>query len=200
MSTTQASAFHHPPICAQTNTRQNGTRCREYVKVLSCCSHLVCLVFKGSIPTCACLHSENLFATLVYSKASPWPSILDTFSKNMSNTNQYDIYTSVLHGTINLLVKRHLSALLMLFASLTSQTFSVAQHRLLSVCTENKSVVCMERKGSGLRDYLFAYLLQSEGTLSSLHVHHELIVHIHPCSLCTVRLHSLACSGKMHEV
>ena len=38
---------------------QNGTRCRDGVKVLWCHSHLVWLVFEGSIPTCACFHSEN---------------------------------------------------------------------------------------------------------------------------------------------
>ena len=34
------------------NTWQNGTRCRDGVKVLWCHSHLVWLVFEGSIPTC----------------------------------------------------------------------------------------------------------------------------------------------------
>ena len=38
----------------------NGTRCRDGVKVFWCHSHLVWL---GSIPTCACFHSENLFVT-----------------------------------------------------------------------------------------------------------------------------------------
>ena len=42
---------------------QNGTRCRDGVNVLQCRSHLVWLVFEGSIPTCACFHSENLFVT-----------------------------------------------------------------------------------------------------------------------------------------
>ena len=45
------------------NTWQNGTRCRDGVKVLWCRSHLVWLVFEGSIPTCACFHSENFFVT-----------------------------------------------------------------------------------------------------------------------------------------
>ena len=40
---------------------QNGTRCRDGVNVLQCCSHLVWLVFEGCIPTCACFHSENFF-------------------------------------------------------------------------------------------------------------------------------------------
>ena len=44
-------------------TWQNGTRCRDGVKVLWCRSHLVWLVFEGSIPTCACFHSENFFVT-----------------------------------------------------------------------------------------------------------------------------------------
>ena len=42
---------------------QNGTRCRDGVNVLWCHSHLVWLVFEGSIPTCACFHSENFFVT-----------------------------------------------------------------------------------------------------------------------------------------
>ena len=42
---------------------QNGTRCRDGVNVLWWCSHLVWLVFEGSIPTCACFHSENFFVT-----------------------------------------------------------------------------------------------------------------------------------------
>ena len=43
---------------------QNGTRCRDGVNVLWCRSHLVWLVFEGSIPTCACFHSENFFCDL----------------------------------------------------------------------------------------------------------------------------------------
>ena len=42
---------------------ENGTRCRDGVNVLWCRSHLVWLVFEGSIPTCACFHSENFFVT-----------------------------------------------------------------------------------------------------------------------------------------
>ena len=52
-------------LCTQlTNTKhscQNGTRCRDGVKLLWCDSHLVS---EGSIPTCACFHSENFFVTL----------------------------------------------------------------------------------------------------------------------------------------
>ena len=33
------------------------------MKLLWCHSHLVWLVFEGSIPTCACFHSENFFVT-----------------------------------------------------------------------------------------------------------------------------------------
>ena len=40
---------------------QNGTRCRDSVKFLWCRSHLVRPVFEGSIPTCACFHSETFF-------------------------------------------------------------------------------------------------------------------------------------------
>ena len=54
-------------LCTQlTNTKhswQNGTRCRDGVNVLWCRSHLVWLVFEGSIPTCAGFHSENFFVT-----------------------------------------------------------------------------------------------------------------------------------------
>ena len=41
----------------------SGTRCRDGVNVLWCCFHLVWLVFEGSIPTCACFHSENFYVT-----------------------------------------------------------------------------------------------------------------------------------------
>ena len=54
-------------LCTQlTNTKhswQNGTRCRDGVNVLWCRSHLVWLVFEGSIPTCTGFHSENFFVT-----------------------------------------------------------------------------------------------------------------------------------------
>ena len=43
---------------------QNGTRCRDGVKLLWCHSYLVWLVFEGSILTCACFHSENFFCDL----------------------------------------------------------------------------------------------------------------------------------------
>ena len=42
---------------------QNGTRCRDGVNVLWCCSHLVWLVFEGSILTFACFYSENVGVT-----------------------------------------------------------------------------------------------------------------------------------------
>ena len=60
-------------MCCSTNYTLNalcvqcidvdGTRCRDGVNVLWCRSHLVWLVFEGSIPTCACFHSENVFVT-----------------------------------------------------------------------------------------------------------------------------------------
>ena len=34
--------------------------------MLWCCSHLVWLVFEGSIPTCAGFHLENFFVTCVF--------------------------------------------------------------------------------------------------------------------------------------
>ena len=39
--------------------QQNGTRCRDGVKVLWCHSHLFWLVFEASIPTWTCFPSEN---------------------------------------------------------------------------------------------------------------------------------------------
>ena len=39
---------------------QNGTRCRDGVNVLWCRSHLVWLVFEGSIPTCTCSFGKPL--------------------------------------------------------------------------------------------------------------------------------------------
>ena len=33
------------------------------VESVGCHPHLVWLVFEGSIPTCACFHSENFFVT-----------------------------------------------------------------------------------------------------------------------------------------
>ena len=60
-------------LCTQLrNTKhswQNGTRCRDGVKVLWCRSHLVRLVFEGSSPTCTCFHSESVFVTLYNSKS-----------------------------------------------------------------------------------------------------------------------------------
>ena len=40
---------------------QNGTKCRDGVKVLWCHSYLVWLVFDASIPTCTCFHEGKLF-------------------------------------------------------------------------------------------------------------------------------------------
>ena len=69
----QASMPKTTLLCTQvTNTmhsRQNGTRCRDGVKVLWCCSYLVWLVFEGSIPTCACFHWENFFVTCTYKQS-----------------------------------------------------------------------------------------------------------------------------------
>ena len=57
------SAFHNPSLHTTNKHKaylckwwQNGTRCRDGVKVLWCHSHLVWLVLEASIPTCACFH------------------------------------------------------------------------------------------------------------------------------------------------
>ena len=57
----QPSSTHNKHM--QTHSWQNSTRCRDDVNVLWCRSHLVGLVFEGSIPTWACFHSENFFVT-----------------------------------------------------------------------------------------------------------------------------------------
>jgi len=66
-------AFHNPSLHTTNKHtaylckwRQNGTRCRDGVKVLWCHYNLVWLVFEASIPTCACFPSEN-FLSLVLS-------------------------------------------------------------------------------------------------------------------------------------
>ena len=41
------------------HSRQNGTRCRDGVKLLWCHSHLVWLVFEGFIPTCTCFTQKT---------------------------------------------------------------------------------------------------------------------------------------------
>ena len=41
------------------DTWQNGTKFRDSLKVLWCCSHLVWLVFEGFIPIHTSFHSEN---------------------------------------------------------------------------------------------------------------------------------------------
>ena len=67
-NTTHPTAFNNCPMHT-TNPRhswQNGTRCRDDVEVLWCRSHLVWLVFNGSISTCTCFHSENFIVTLIY--------------------------------------------------------------------------------------------------------------------------------------
>ena len=46
---------------------QNGTRCRDGVKVSWFFTHLVWLVFEGSVLTCAYFHSENILVTFIIS-------------------------------------------------------------------------------------------------------------------------------------
>ena len=65
-TTTHPIAFHNPSLHTTNKHKaylckwqQNGTRCRDGVKVLWCHSYLVWLVFEASIPTCTCFPSEN---------------------------------------------------------------------------------------------------------------------------------------------
>ena len=69
MHYTPTTAFHNSSLHTTNKHKaysyfckwwQNGTRCRDGVKVLWCHSHLVWLVFEASIPTCTCFPSENL--------------------------------------------------------------------------------------------------------------------------------------------
>ena len=48
---------------------QNGTRCRDGVKVLWCRSHLVWLVFEGSIPYMCLFAFWKLFVTFYYTNS-----------------------------------------------------------------------------------------------------------------------------------
>ena len=48
------------------HSRQNGTRCRDGVKVLWYCSYLVWLVFEGSIPTCACFQLKTFLLLVCF--------------------------------------------------------------------------------------------------------------------------------------
>ena len=43
-----------------------GTRCRDGIKVLWCRSHLVWLIFEGSIPRCACLRLANILVVTCF--------------------------------------------------------------------------------------------------------------------------------------
>ena len=60
---------------------QNGTRCRDGVKVLWWHSHLVWLVFEGSIPICACLH----LASKIYCNCVCCFSLFDAVIGSLSN-------------------------------------------------------------------------------------------------------------------
>ena len=83
-STTHPTVFHNPPLHTTNKhkvylckRRQNGTRCRDSVKVLWYHSDLVWFVSKGRIPTWACFHSENFFVTCSLFLASfPGPAQL----------------------------------------------------------------------------------------------------------------------------
>ena len=73
-SDTLPTAFHNPAMHTTNKHMQSIVgKMGDGVNVLWCRSHLVWVVFEGSIPTCACFHSENVFVTLhitVYQTAS----------------------------------------------------------------------------------------------------------------------------------
>ena len=61
------------------------------VKLLWCHSHLVWLVFEGSIPTCACFHSENFFVTLLYAHNSlSFCPVMPTVNSSTANITVRD--------------------------------------------------------------------------------------------------------------
>jgi len=71
LTTTHPTAFHNPSLHTTNkhkaylcNWQQNGTRCRDGVKVLWCHSHLVWFVFEASIPTCTCFVLQKSFCDL----------------------------------------------------------------------------------------------------------------------------------------
>ena len=70
---------------------QNGTRCRDGVKLLWCHFHLVWLVFESSIPTCACFHSET-FCVLYEIHTS----IIDSFWSYYWHSNRNILSPSLL--------------------------------------------------------------------------------------------------------
>ena len=61
---------------------QNGTRCRDGVRVLWWHSHLLWLVFEGSIPTCACLHlaSKIYHDLIVFFVFSLFDAVVESLS------------------------------------------------------------------------------------------------------------------------
>ena len=60
---------------------QDGTRCRDGVKLLWCHSHLVWLVFEGPIPTCTGFHLENFFVTsYICTACSGSPQLLRAYA------------------------------------------------------------------------------------------------------------------------
>ena len=61
-----ASTFLSTQLTQSIGSGQNGTRCRDSVKVLWCHSYLIWLVFEGSIPTCACFHIQKTFFVTFY--------------------------------------------------------------------------------------------------------------------------------------
>ena len=66
---------------------QNGTRCRDDVKVLWFLTLLVWLVFEGSILTCAYFHSENILVTFIISYIVPLLSLCSDTCGSQSREN-----------------------------------------------------------------------------------------------------------------
>ena len=80
---------------------QNGTRCRDGVKVsVWCHPHLVWIAFEGSIPTYICFRSENFFVTLncATSEANctePTMTIANAHRKQLCLHNSYTHATRI---------------------------------------------------------------------------------------------------------
>ena len=79
----------------------HGTRCRDGVNVLWCRSHLVWLVFEGSIPTCAC---SSCVLTHAVGSLPPTPNFLRAPCGLVRRVCRARSYSEVLFKALTLLV------------------------------------------------------------------------------------------------
>ena len=110
-STTHPTAFH-TLLCTQlTNAKhswQNGTRCRDGVKLLWCDFHLLWLVFEDSISTCTCFHSEKCeyvshYQSVLRSTCWQVPVVAEWLSHTVYVTSSYDKCSCSLPAAIEII-------------------------------------------------------------------------------------------------